>query len=202
MAINIVLFPDLRFDATERNPGSGAELEEEGAFFPDIISTIGFAICRPLHGTFLSVVHKRGFDEVVQRSVSDMQIGVLLTLLLDNKRWLFQVSIVPLCDVAERRVCRCPSACAVRTSVAVVAQRASAAVSSALRRLRVGRRDPVVPRCARSFRARVPTSPSAQRWRVSASSARSVCATSPSSSTPRSPCSLRRPSQTLLQRPR
>lgn len=38
--------------------------EEEGAYFPDIISTIGFTICRPIKGTYLSIRHKRGFDEV------------------------------------------------------------------------------------------------------------------------------------------
>lgn len=69
LAINIVLFPDLRFDATERNSRFTDEfredIEEEGAYFPDIISTIGFTICRPLKGTYLSVHHKRGFDDVV-----------------------------------------------------------------------------------------------------------------------------------------
>lgn len=82
LAINIVLFPDLRFDATERGSRctmqfredteeggeeiGGEEIggEEEGAYFPDIISTIGFTICRPLKGTYLSIRHKRGFDEV------------------------------------------------------------------------------------------------------------------------------------------
>ena len=39
-------------------------ISEEGAYFPDIISTIGFTICRPLKGTYLSIRHKRGFDEV------------------------------------------------------------------------------------------------------------------------------------------
>lgn len=81
LAINIVLFPDLRFDATERGSRctmqfredteeGGEEIGEEigggeeGAYFPDIISTIGFTICRPLKGTYLSIRHKRGFDEV------------------------------------------------------------------------------------------------------------------------------------------
>lgn len=76
LAINIVLFPDLRFDATERGSRctmqfredmeeGGENLgEEEGAYFPDIISTIGFTICRPIKGTYLSIRHKRGFDEV------------------------------------------------------------------------------------------------------------------------------------------
>ena len=79
LAINIVLFPDLLFDATERGSRCtmqfredteeggeeiGEEEEEEGAYFPDIISTIGFTICRPLKGTYLSIRHKRGFDEV------------------------------------------------------------------------------------------------------------------------------------------
>ena len=76
LAINIVLFPDLRFDATERGSSctmqfredmeeGGENLgEEEGAYFPDIISTIGFTLCRPIKGTYLSIRHKRGFDEV------------------------------------------------------------------------------------------------------------------------------------------
>ena len=50
-------------------------------FFPHIVSTMGFAICRPHYGTFMSISHKRGSDD----------IAMLLTLLLDNKKWLFQL---------------------------------------------------------------------------------------------------------------
>ena len=47
-----------------------------------MVSTIGYSICRPFHGTFLSVAHKRGFES----------ISILLTLFLDNRRWLFSSS--------------------------------------------------------------------------------------------------------------
>lgn len=35
-----------------------------GGYFPHIVSTIGMAICRPNEGTFMSITHKQGFDEV------------------------------------------------------------------------------------------------------------------------------------------
>lgn len=84
-AVNIILFPDLRPD----NDDSKTEDSDVCTFFPHIVSTMGFALCRPSHGTYMSVSHKRGYDD----------IGMLLTLLLDNKKWLFQVS--PVCEPIE-----------------------------------------------------------------------------------------------------
>ena len=71
-----VLFPDLSSDAKESSPVDISEV------FPNVVSTIGYSICRPVHGTFLSVAHKRGFES----------ISILLTLFLDNQRWLFSSS--------------------------------------------------------------------------------------------------------------
>ena len=84
-AVNIILFPDLRPD----NEDSKTEESDVCTYFPHIVSTMGFAICRPSHGTFMSVSHKCGYDD----------IGMLLTLLLDNKKWLFQLS--PVFDAKE-----------------------------------------------------------------------------------------------------
>lgn len=62
-AINIVLFPDLRIDKDESD-SSFSEENEIGAYFPHVVSTIGMAICRPAEGSYMSIIHKQGFDEV------------------------------------------------------------------------------------------------------------------------------------------
>ena len=62
--INIILFPDLRPVDCEVDTSMISTDKEEGAYFPHIISTIGFAMCRPALGNYLSLNHKKGFDEV------------------------------------------------------------------------------------------------------------------------------------------
>lgn len=64
--VNIILFPDLR-PAVDESDGSAVQQHEEGecgAFFPHIISTVGFAMCRPAFSAFMSINHRSGFDEV------------------------------------------------------------------------------------------------------------------------------------------
>lgn len=65
--VNIILFPDLR-PAVDESDGSAEQQREEGecgAFFPHIISTVGFAMCRPAFSAFMSINHRSGFDEVL-----------------------------------------------------------------------------------------------------------------------------------------
>ena len=62
--INIILFPDLRPADCDDDTSIISTEKEEGAYFPHITSTIGFAICRPALGNYLSINHKKGYDEV------------------------------------------------------------------------------------------------------------------------------------------
>ena len=62
--INIILFPDLRPVDGDVDTSMISTDKEEGAYFPHIINTIGFAMCRPVMGNYLSLNHKKGFDEV------------------------------------------------------------------------------------------------------------------------------------------
>ena len=67
-AINIILFPDLIVDS-ENVDSLFSEESDVGAFFPSIVSTIGMAICRPVESSYMSIIHKQGFDEVTLPSI-------------------------------------------------------------------------------------------------------------------------------------
>lgn len=69
--INIILFPDLRPVDDDVDSSMISTDKEEGAYFPHIINTIGFAMCRPVVGNYLSLNHKKGFDEVSDSKSDD-----------------------------------------------------------------------------------------------------------------------------------
>ena len=62
-AINIILFPDLRVNV-ENDDSLISEESEMGAYFPNVVNTIGMAICRPVESCYKSILHKQGIDEV------------------------------------------------------------------------------------------------------------------------------------------